>query len=391
VARDPKRIEKIVYWDKDKNNGVFGFALNTSGNWKLIPVDDSLPFFKRKMRNEDMVYMVDKTFKQPGQKFRVDFLSLRPKIDSRVVWPLYLEKAYAKVHGGYMNMVRGGDARFALTDLTGAPSEVFEVQDMGSEQEINEFIEDLLKQNFIVCVKTRDNTSVMREHQEEYMRFMTNKVNGSKKTQKFKYLKQDFMREELGLDPSQTYPVHATSTSGRMALILQDPFGKVTKLGPNNSIDRRDYCVGSEARIRSNFQVPMIQFKRLFSQIYCCFYHSNYIHTCIKAKAKPHTFIAISIKAQKQGDYYIRVSQPNHLRFGLQQPITYPKLQLLLLSKDNEDRYQYVTGKQERFRDVWIKAHLTPENQGKSFFLYVFFRLIFFSSNILGRRRSTLG
>lgn len=45
-------------------------------------------------------------------------------LDSELWVPL-LEKAYAKLYGSYDNIGTGGDVAHALTDLTGAPSEIF--------------------------------------------------------------------------------------------------------------------------------------------------------------------------------------------------------------------------------------------------------------------------
>lgn len=48
------------------------------------------------------------------------------------IWLLLLEKAYAKMYGGYLN-IEGGNPSHALKDITGAPYENIEE---GEEDEI---------------------------------------------------------------------------------------------------------------------------------------------------------------------------------------------------------------------------------------------------------------
>jgi hypothetical protein len=41
------------------------------------------------------------------------------------LWPMFLEKASAKVYGAYWNIGQGGTPSRALKDLTGAPTKIF--------------------------------------------------------------------------------------------------------------------------------------------------------------------------------------------------------------------------------------------------------------------------
>jgi len=44
------------------------------------------------------------------------------------IWPLLLEKAYAKMHGSYLN-IQGGGLDEALTDLTNGASSRYDLAD----------------------------------------------------------------------------------------------------------------------------------------------------------------------------------------------------------------------------------------------------------------------
>ena len=68
------------------------------------------------------------------------------------LWPALLEKASAKVYGGYWNIV-GGSVEQALKDLTAAPCETFYRKDISPILVINRLVESYNKQ-FIVVVST---------------------------------------------------------------------------------------------------------------------------------------------------------------------------------------------------------------------------------------------
>jgi hypothetical protein len=56
--------------------------------------------------------------------FPINIVSGKPAFNStfsKALWVMLLEKAYAKVHGGYYN-IHSGLSREALRDLTGAPT-----------------------------------------------------------------------------------------------------------------------------------------------------------------------------------------------------------------------------------------------------------------------------
>jgi hypothetical protein len=55
------------------------------------------------------------------------------------LWPIYLEKAAAKVYGSYWSLGGGGQTDTILKDLTGAPTERFKTEDH-SEKELFEII-----------------------------------------------------------------------------------------------------------------------------------------------------------------------------------------------------------------------------------------------------------
>lgn len=97
LAEFPERLERILINRESSPKGLYSVALNVNGDWQMINLDDFFPTNARKI-----------TFCHS---------------QTAEIWAMLLEKAYAKVYGGYWNIGTGGFAEDALKDLTGAPTE----------------------------------------------------------------------------------------------------------------------------------------------------------------------------------------------------------------------------------------------------------------------------
>lgn len=115
LAEYQNRVSRLILQQEKSPNGAYGFAFNHAGNWKIVAVDDSLPFVK-------------------DEKGHTKLLGAH-SVNSET-WVSLLEKAYAKSYGGYDVIGNGGDIRHALTDLTGAPSQSFFLAEFQNETKI---------------------------------------------------------------------------------------------------------------------------------------------------------------------------------------------------------------------------------------------------------------
>lgn len=97
IALEPALIKRIVQVKSINTYGVYTIWINFEGFWQKIIIDDYFP-----MKNG---------------KFR--FAKINPK--SSAIWPLLIEKAYAKCYGGYGRIPIEESVSFYLRDLTGAP------------------------------------------------------------------------------------------------------------------------------------------------------------------------------------------------------------------------------------------------------------------------------
>ena len=102
LAEFPKLVSQLFKTKTLQENGCVEIALQIDGEWKIICLDDYFP--------------CDKTTKTPI------FASSK----SKELWPLFLEKAWAKVNGGYANIIAGDprDVFQAFTPFAAVPIEI---------------------------------------------------------------------------------------------------------------------------------------------------------------------------------------------------------------------------------------------------------------------------
>ena len=98
VAQVPNRIEKVFLNDSLSNTGIYGCQMYALGVPVTVTVDDVLPL-------DDDGHTV---FAKVGS--------------DQALWPLVLEKCFAKLHGNYEAII-GGDAADSIKTLIGSPSE----------------------------------------------------------------------------------------------------------------------------------------------------------------------------------------------------------------------------------------------------------------------------
>mmetsp|Transcript_3680 Transcript_3680/g.3609 ORF Transcript_3680/g.3609 Transcript_3680/m.3609 type:complete len:142 (-) Transcript_3680:1542-1967(-) len=99
LAEMPSLIERLFLINEYNEEGVYRVKICKNGEWREIVIDDHFPCYPN------------------GQPFF-------SKGHGNELWVLILEKAYAKIHGTYKNIV-GGIPHEAMMDLTGCPTTSF--------------------------------------------------------------------------------------------------------------------------------------------------------------------------------------------------------------------------------------------------------------------------
>ena len=132
IAQKHERLERLfLRGGKQNPDGLYAVAICLNGIWEEILLDDVIPCTPRK----------------------------KPAFNTSKegeLWVMLLEKAWAKVHDGYMN-ISAGLTREALRDLTGASAKTFFTAKNGPKFEDQwEILCDAFKKGHIMCAGSDD-------------------------------------------------------------------------------------------------------------------------------------------------------------------------------------------------------------------------------------------
>lgn len=97
LAEDPERV-KSLYAGTNSDGSAHAFIFFFRGRWVSVIVDDFLPWTKS----------------SPSEP-----AACKSVLSKKVAWPCFLEKAWAKLHGGSYQSIEGGQPYYALHCLTG--------------------------------------------------------------------------------------------------------------------------------------------------------------------------------------------------------------------------------------------------------------------------------
>ena len=351
LAEYQNRVQRIILQQDQSQNGAYGFAFNHVGNWKAVTIDDFLPIIK----NEDN---------------KLKFLGAN-SLKSEMWVPL-LEKAYAKVYGGYDLIGNGGDMRHALTDLTGAPSETFFLKEFEVESQaggkgylpynenqkkitdnkqattpaptdpknkpINNKIDDKdttntkTTQPAITTTQIHSNegknklwnliknadinkniicagTKTSREICDEYQApFKAWSVKNTDKT--LDYFSVDY----FGLYSGFSYTlIGIAEYSGEKLVQLRNPKAVAEWKGDWGRTSTKWDSVKPEYRDHLKedgmFYMPFDQFMNFFNDVTINYYDDSYVHTAFRDRINKDTINVYSVVVNTPGEYFFTVSQ----------------------------------------------------------------------------------
>lgn len=121
IAEFPDRIKRILIQRNNSPFHAYCIAICITGQFEEVYLDDKYYYFNQLIEIEGQ----REKFSLDG-KDRIAF----GHNNGDEIWACMVEKAYAKVHGSYEDLIGGrGDETFF--DLTGAPSEVIRIESSG--------------------------------------------------------------------------------------------------------------------------------------------------------------------------------------------------------------------------------------------------------------------
>ena len=130
IAQVPERLERIFLIKKMVPQGIYVVALCINGIWEDVIIDDKFPCLRQ----------------TKGPAFSYS--------KGGELWVMILEKAWAKIHGGYYN-INAGIIREALRDLTGASAKTFFTQDHSPQENWN-ILSEAFEKKFILTAGSDD-------------------------------------------------------------------------------------------------------------------------------------------------------------------------------------------------------------------------------------------
>jgi len=131
LTEDPKRIQKLFIQEKKSQAGCYTVVLYIDGKRVEVVLDDYFP-----VKEDDKPAFI-------GSK-------------GKELWAMLIEKAWAKIHGGYSN-IEGGSIIEALAALTGAPIECVKHKSPLTG-DLWELLKNSSRKNQIICATASADT-----------------------------------------------------------------------------------------------------------------------------------------------------------------------------------------------------------------------------------------
>jgi hypothetical protein len=276
IAEYPERIMRILLTKENDGTGIFAVALCLNGIWEEVILDDFAPCKK----NGTLAFNRSKT---------------------NELWVVLLEKAWAKVFGGYLN-ISGGMMTEPLRDLTGASCKMFYLQ-----KKPEKIWSEILNADINHFIMTASSHSLN---------------NGS-----------DSFIENIGICGSHAYSllavyqlfkkngIYRLTREGEQythrILKLRNPWGKGEWNGEWSDNDTRwtpqlKKLLGFTGNPQDGiFFMPWKDFKEYYNAIQICYYHDNYKYSAKKFKTKNNENIYLKFTLDTPGKYYFSANQKN--------------------------------------------------------------------------------
>lgn len=326
LAENPERIQRLFLTKTNNEHRLLVVALCINGVWEEVIMDDYAPCDE----NNQLVFNTSKT----GE-----------------LWVILLEKAWAKVHGAYLN-IESGLTREALRDLTGASVTTFFTRNKP---------EELWKK----LVEAEDEGFVMTAGSK-------NLSGGS-----------DEFIVEIGLSGSHAYTllsVHALIPEGnnfRLAqnherfssehrlVKLRNPWGRFEWNGDWSDDDPRWTAqLIKDLEKTSNpedgiFFMPWEDFLHNFSDLQICYYYDDYKYNAEKYKTRRNGYLFLDFELEKQGKYYFSVNQQNKRFFPESKKYKYSQIGWIL-AKYTRDGLEFVEGRVKADKENWKEVDCSP-------------------------------
>lgn len=264
LAEHPSRIKRLLLTSKASDSQSYAVVLNICGNWEVVYLDDHFPVLGNK----------------------IAFCHTK----SAEIWSMLLEKAYAKVYGGYWNIGTGGFAEDALKDLTGAPTEYVSLEDKIDSEDLWRRIRYWDDKKYVIVTGSRGD---------------------------------DGVKISVGIIQGHAYTIiNAHEINGERVLEMRNPWGDMNEWNGRWGDDseawtpvlRKRYKI-KEATPDGRFFMPFEDYLDYFDHISVCYYEDDYILSSFTENLESQFLACYRFDAKEIGNYYVSLSQSDSREF----------------------------------------------------------------------------
>ena len=324
IAEFPERLERLFLTKTYQQNGIYVVAMCIDGIWQDVVMDDKIPCTKYS--------------KKPAFN----------RSKSNELWVILLEKAWAKVHGGYMN-IAAGLTREALRDLTGASA-------------ITYFTSRKREELWEKLVEANANKHIMTAGSDDLN-------NGS-----------DAFIEKIGIAGSHAYsllevyeleklrngaykvltPEESKQGMRIERLVkLRNPWGKGEWKGDWSD---ESYLWTSQLKQQLHyaddddgvFYMTYNDFVKYFSDLQICYYHDGFKYSAVKLQSEKNASVFLNFKIELKGKYYFSLNQKNRRHFPKKKKYNYTNCSYIVARELENGKYDYIGGNMKADKENWI-------------------------------------
>lgn len=266
-----------------------------------------------------------------------------------------MEKAWAKVHGGYLN-VDVGWAKEAMHDLTGAPCKYY-FNNLETDQTRWGAIVAAVRKDFIMTCSTPNLGSLPQEVKDRNNGIVGNHVYSLLSVVELMETDGKFVifeGSDGGWNPDTVKLVK-----------LRNPWGNGEWVGPwhegdSQWTDALRQTLGIKVEDDGIFFMPFEEFTVLFEKFQICYFHDDFCYSASKYELEKNEHAYFSFEVSEAGEYYLSLAQENRRFFKPSQKFQYSGPLFTLSKVQTDGQLELVTVFQKTDRVTWEKASLTP-------------------------------
>lgn len=324
IAEHPERLRRLFLTKTNEGNGLFAVALCLNGVWEEVILDDYAPCTS----GGQLAFNTSKTHE---------------------LWVVLLEKAWAKVHGGYLN-IEAGLTREALRDLTGASAKTYFTKKDPEGLWVR--LMDAEAMEFVMTAGS-DNLS---GGSDAYIAKIG--ICGS-------HAYSLLAVYQLAFDGESYTRVEAGEEYTHRVVKLRNPWGQGEWKGEWSDEDEKwtpdlKEALGFTGQVEDGiFFMPWEEFLTYYSDVQICYYHDGYKYSAGKYESKRNEMVFVKFTLETEGDYYFSVNQRNRRFYPKNSGYRYTPISWVLGRTDGEDSV-FVGGGNKRDKENWAKATCQP-------------------------------